>query len=135
MARMLKTYNNINVVYCENDNEALGAIDAIEAAGQKCGSDIMNGEIMVISFDGVNENAIQYCLDGTISLIVECNPLHGPRVEAILQSLEKGETPEKYEYVYETLYSSCRDVESVTVEEETYPVTILTQEVIDARPY
>ena len=135
MARMLKTYNNINVVYCENDNEALGAIEAIEAAGQKCGSDIMNGEIMVISFDGVNENAIQYCLDGTISLIVECNPLHGPRVEAILQSLEKGETPEKYEYVYETLYSSCRDVESVTVEEETYPVTILTQEVIDARPY
>ena len=119
----------------ENDNEALGAIEAIEAAGQKCGSDIMNGEIMVISFDGVNENAIQYCLDGTISLIVECNPLHGPRVEAILQSLEKGETPEKYEYVYETLYSSCRDVESVTVEEETYPVTILTQEVIDARPY
>ena len=135
MARMLKTYNNINVVYCENDNEALGAIEAIEAAGQKCGSDIMNGEIMVISFDGINENAIQYCLDGTISLIVECNPLHGPRVEAILQSLEKGETPEKYEYVYETLYSSCRDVESVTVEEETYPVTILTQEVIDARPY
>ena len=134
MARMLKTYNNINVVYCENDNEALGAIEAIEAAGQKCGSDIMNGEIMVISFDGVNENAIQYCLDGTISLIVECNPLHGPRVEAILQSLEKGETPEKYEYVYETLYSSCRDVESVTVEEETYSVTILTQEVIDARP-
>ena len=107
----------------------------IEAAGQKCGSDIMNGEIMVISFDGVNENAIQYCLDGTISLIVECNPLHGPRVEAILRSLEKGETPEKYEYVYETLYSSCKDVESVTVDEETYPVTILTQEVIDARPY
>ena len=66
----------------------------LEAAGQKCGSDIMNGEIMVISFDGVNENAIQYCLDGTISLIVECNPLHGPRVEAILRSLEKGETPE-----------------------------------------
>ncbi len=135
MARMLKTYNNINVVYCENDNEALGAIEAIEAAGQKCGSDIMNGEIMVISFDGVNENAIQYCLDGTISLIVECNPLHGPRVEAILQSLEKGKTPEKYEYVYETLYSSCKDVEFVTVDEETYPVTILTQEVIDARPY
>ena len=33
MESMLKQYDNINVVYCENDNEAFGAIDAIEAAG------------------------------------------------------------------------------------------------------
>lgn len=32
MESMLKQYDNINVVYCENDNEAFGAIDAIEAA-------------------------------------------------------------------------------------------------------
>ena len=31
MESMLKQYDNINVVYCENDNEAFGAIDAIEA--------------------------------------------------------------------------------------------------------
>ena len=30
MESMLKQYDNINVVYCENDNEAFGAIDAIE---------------------------------------------------------------------------------------------------------
>ena len=29
MESMLKQYDNINVVYCENDNEAFGAIDAI----------------------------------------------------------------------------------------------------------
>ena len=31
MESMLKQYKDINVVYCENDNEAFGAIDAIEA--------------------------------------------------------------------------------------------------------
>lgn len=30
MESMLKQYKDINVVYCENDNEAFGAIDAIE---------------------------------------------------------------------------------------------------------
>lgn len=54
MESMLKQYDNINVVYCENDNEAFGAIDAIEAAGKTVGSDIANGEIMVMSFDTTN---------------------------------------------------------------------------------
>ena len=30
MQNLLKEYDNINVVYCENDNEAIGAIEAIE---------------------------------------------------------------------------------------------------------
>ena len=38
MESMLKQYDNINVVYCENDNEAFGAINAIEAAGKKSGT-------------------------------------------------------------------------------------------------
>ena len=53
MESLLKRYDNINVVYCENDNEAFGAIEAIEEAGKKTGSDIANGEIMVLSFYGV----------------------------------------------------------------------------------
>ena len=56
MAQMLRQYNNINVVYCENDNEALGAIEAIEAAGKHAGSDIKNGDILIISFDGINSH-------------------------------------------------------------------------------
>ncbi len=40
MESMLKQHDNINVVYCENDNEAFGAIDAIEAAGKTVGSDM-----------------------------------------------------------------------------------------------
>lgn len=135
MAQMLVTYNNINVVYCENDNEALGAIEAIEAAGKHAGGDIKNGDILVMSFDGVNETAINYCLEGTIACIVECNPLHGPRVENIIQTLESGGTPDKLEYVSETLYSSYESVDEVRVDSEAYPVTLLTQEVIDTRAY
>ena len=135
MSHMLVTYNNINVVYCENDNEALGAIEAIEAAGRHAGGDIAGGDILVLSFDGVNEDAINYCLDGVIACIVECNPLHGPRVKNIIETLEAGGTPDKLEYVAETLYSSYHEVKSVTVGEDTYSVTLLTQDIIDTRAY
>ncbi|MBR3058323.1 MAG: ABC transporter substrate-binding protein [Clostridiales bacterium] len=117
MAEFLREYNNINVVYCENDNEAIGAIDAIEAAGKRVGPDIANGEIMVVSFDGINTDAQQYLKEGKISCIAECNPLHGPRVQALIKTLEAGETPEKYNYVQETLFSSVPEIKVVTVDE------------------
>ena len=90
MESMLKQYDNINVVYCENDNEAFGAIDAIEAAGKTVGSDIANGEIMVISFDTTNAGLTD-TLAGKITCDVECNPLHGPRAEELIKALEAGE--------------------------------------------
>ncbi len=125
MASFLREYDNINVVYCENDNEAIGAIDAIEAAGKRVGSDIKNGEIMVVSFDGINAQALEYLKQGKISCIAECNPLHGPRVQALIETLESGGTPEKYNYVAETLFSSVPEITSVTIGEETYSVDIV----------
>ena len=125
MASFLRQYDNINVVYCENDNEAIGAIAAIEAAGKKVGPDIANGEIMVVSFDGINADAMQYLKEGKISCIAECNPHHGPRVQALIETLERGETPDKYNYVQETLFSSVQEIKSVTVGDESYEVTIV----------
>ena len=100
MESMLKQYDNINVVYCENDNEAFGAIDAIEAAGKTVGSDIANGEIMVMSFDTTNAGLTD-TLAGKIACDVECNPLHGPRAEELIKALEAGEEVEKLNYVAE----------------------------------
>ena len=100
MESMLKQYDNINVVYCENDNEAFGAIDAIEAAGKTVGSDIANGEIMVMSFDTTNAGLTD-TLAGKIACDVECNPLHGPRAEELIKALEAGEEVEKLNYVDE----------------------------------
>ncbi len=124
MASFLNQFDNINVVYCENDNEAIGAIEAIEATGRKVGSDIRNGEIMVVSFDGINQEAMKYLQEGKISCIGECNPLHGPRVLDLINTLEEGKEPEKYNYVPETLFSSVPEIKSVTVDGETYEVTI-----------
>ena len=135
MKSLLKQYDNINVVYCENDNEAFGAIEAIEAAGKKVGSDITNGEIMVISFDGVKKEAMSYVLKDKITCIAECNPLHGPRVQAVIELLEAGGTPDKFSYVDEGIFSANETVKSLTVDDIRYEVTILTQEMLDAREY
>jgi len=131
MQYLLRKYKDINVVYCENDNEALGAIDAIEATGRKTGSDIAQGEIMVISFDAVNKEALQYVLEDKITCIAECNPLHGPRVEGIISQLERGNKPEKFSYVSEKIYCTDDTVSEIKVDGNTYPITVLTQEIID----
>jgi simple sugar transport system substrate-binding protein len=122
MAALLKGYDNINVVYCENDNMAIGAIDALESAGKRVGQNIMNGEVMVVSFDGVNEQSLQYCREGKISCIAECNPLHGPRVQALIEALENGETPEKFNYVDEGLFSCVSSVKNVVVDGTEYTI-------------
>lgn len=110
MEAFLEQYDNINVVYRENDNETFGAIEAIESAGRKAGSDIARGEIMVISFDGVDEDAIRYLTEGKITCIVECNPLHGPRVQALIETLEAGGQPEKLSYVDGEIFSADETV-------------------------
>lgn len=114
MESVLKQNSDIDVVYCENDNEAFGAIDAIEAAGKTVGKD----GITVISFD-TTRAGLNDVLAGKISLDVECNPLHGPRVQEIIEKLESGEEVEKTAYVDETQFDS-----------ET-----ITQEMIDERAY
>lgn len=131
MESFLEQYDNINVVYCENDNEAFGAIEAIEAAGGKAGSDIMNGEIMVISFDGVNKEAMNYVLEDRITCITECNPLHGPRVRAIIELLESGKIPEKFSYVDGKIFSADETIKEVMVDGTGYGITILTPDMIE----
>ena len=139
MESMLKQYDNINVVYCENDNEAFGAIDAIEAAGKTVGSDIANGEIMVMSFDTTNAGLTD-TLAGKITCDVECNPLHVPRAEELIKALEAGEEVQKLNYVDEEIFAADDTVDKVTAvnsldEEGEYAVTPITQEIIDGRAY
>ena len=139
MESMLRQYDNINGVYCENDNEAFGAIDAIEAAGKTVGSDIANGEIMVMSFDTTNAGLTD-TLAGKIACDVECNPLHGPRAEELIKALEAGEEVEKLNYVDEEIFATDDTVDKVKAvnsldEEGEYDVTPITQEIIDGRAY
>lgn len=134
MESFIKQYDNINVVYCENDNEAFGAIDALTAAGKTVGGDIANGQVMVMSFDSTKAGLTD-TLSGQITLNTECNPLHGPRVQKIIETLKSGGTPDKTAYVDEEMFSADKTVTSVTVDGADYKVTELTQDVLSARAY
>lgn len=132
MESFLKKYKkDIDVVYCENDNEAFGAVEAIKAAGYSVGAD---GDMMIVSFDST-QAGLNAVLSGQITLNVECNPLHGPRVEKIIQQLENKETPEKKAYVDEEIFANDDTVKSVSVDGTEYPVTVVTEDVIKERKY
>ena len=131
MESMLKKHDNINVVYCENDNEAFGAIDAIEAAGKKVGPD---GDILVMSFDTTNAGLTD-TLSGKIICNTECNPLHGPRVQEIIEKLEAGEDVDKIAYVDEEMFAFDDTVKTVTVGDKDFDLTAISQEIIDGRAY
>ncbi len=109
MESFLKQYPDINVVVCENDNMAFGAIDAIKAAGKTCGPE---GDIVVMSFDAVAA-AFDSMIAGDLNATFECNPLHGPRVAEIIQKLEAGESVEKIQYVDESFFDTSMDVEAI----------------------
>jgi simple sugar transport system substrate-binding protein len=115
MSEILKTTKDIDVVYCENDGEAVGVIDAMEEAGLKCNTE---DGVIVISFDATRLG-LEYCLKGKIGLTVECNPLQGPYVNDIIQKLNRGEPIERETYIEETQFD-CFNI---------------TQEMIDSRGY
>lgn len=109
MESFLKSYDDIDVVICENDNSAFGAIDAIKAAGKTCGPE---GDIIVVGFDSVKA-AFESMIAGDMNATFECNPLHGPRVDEIIQKLEAGEKVEKIQYVDEGYFDTTMDLESI----------------------
>jgi len=125
MENMLSQYDGINVVYCENDNSAFGAIEALTAAGLKVGSKINEGEVMVLSFDGVKQEALDKLRDDVITCIAECNPEHGPRVEAIINMMERGGMPEKYQYVPEDMFTSVDLVDEIRIGYSIFKVNVI----------
>ena len=104
----------IDVVYCENDNIAFGALQALEEQGYTCG----RGGVNIVTFDATR-GALTECLNGKISLAVECNPLLGPLVEEVIETMEAGGAPEKQRYV----------------EERSFAAEDLTEELIEMREY
>ncbi len=98
MESILKSTSKIDVVFAENDNMAWGAVDAIKAAGKVPGKDII-----IICFDAVHET-FNRMISGEINCAVECNPLHGPRVDEIIKLLQAGKSVDKIMYVNEGVF-------------------------------
>ena len=102
------------MVYCENDNIAFGALQALEEQGYVCGTD----GVSIITFDATR-GALTECLNGRIALAVECNPLLGPLVETVIRDMEAGRTPEKHSYVEEQVFTS-EDLTAALIEGREY---------------
>ena len=100
MEALLARDTGFDLIYSENDNMAYGAIDALRAAGLAPGRDVT-----ILSFDA-SGHALRLILSGEINFDVECNPLHGPRVQAVIEQLRRGETPPKFTYVEETAFDA-----------------------------
>lgn len=103
----------ITALYAHNDDMALGAIQAIEAAGKKPGADIL-----IVSIDGVRD-AFQAMLEGKLNCSVECNPLLGAQLFDTIEKVKRGETVPKH----------------IKTEEGVFDQSRVTAEVIKARGY
>lgn len=74
------TGGDFNVVYCHNDEMALGAVLALKAAGMNPGTDVK-----VIAIDGQAE-AVEAIIAGEMNAIATCSPRFG---KAAFDALEK----------------------------------------------
>lgn len=92
---------DIDVIYSENDNMTFGAMRALDEAGITYGQ---GGDVTIISFDAARR-ALKLCMEGKINLCVECNPLHGPRVDELIRQYLAGETIPKQIFVEETVFT------------------------------
>ncbi len=83
-------FKKVNVLFAHNDDMAIGAIQAIEAAGLKPGKDIV-----IVSVDGVRD-AFKAIKAGKANCTVECNPLLGPQVyDAVADIIAGKELPKE----------------------------------------
>jgi len=86
MEAFLKANPKIDMVFAQNDDMALGAVEAIEAAGKKPGQDIK-----IVAIDATHDG-MQATADGKFNFLVECNPLLGPQLMDIAKKVVAGET-------------------------------------------
>jgi galactofuranose transport system substrate-binding protein len=82
MEAFLKKSKDIQGVFAHNDEEAIGAIQAITEAGLVPGKDIM-----VLGLDAT-AHGFEYLISGQLGADIECNPLLAPQVyEAALKAM------------------------------------------------
>jgi simple sugar transport system substrate-binding protein len=101
MEGFLQKYgSDIDLVYAHNDDMALGAIDAIEAAGLVPGTDIQ-----IVSIDAVKDGMLAL-IDGKINFIVECNPLLGELAAGLVKDVLADKGVEKKVYVEDQSFTA-----------------------------
>ncbi|RKS80412.1 ribose transport system substrate-binding protein [Motilibacter peucedani] len=82
---LLQAHPDVNAIYAENDEMALGAITALQDKG-KNGTD----KVHIVSIDGT-KGAVQAIVDGDIDAVIESNPAYGPAAEDALNAYVNGD--------------------------------------------
>ncbi len=114
MKKLLESFQDIDVVVAQNDDMMFGAVEALNEAGLTTGTD---GEVIVISFDACRA-ALEMIQAGALNVDVECNPLQGPYIEAIIKNLEEGISVDRETYIPENVF----DIKNIDefINERTY---------------
>jgi galactofuranose transport system substrate-binding protein len=98
MEQIIQAQPDINGVYAENDEMALGALVALKSAGKAPGTDVQ-----VVSIDGTR-NAVQKIVDGEMLSVVESNPRFGPLAFETLEKFLGGEAVSQNVVISDKLY-------------------------------
>ena len=107
MESFLKSYrDDIDILFSQNDDMALGAIQAIEAAGLKPAQDII-----IVGADAV-KGMFQAMIDGKANATVECNPLQGDLFFETCKKILAGEEVPKSVYVEEGVFDATNAAEA-----------------------
>jgi ABC-type sugar transport system substrate-binding protein len=103
---LLQAHPEATAIYAHNDEMALGAIAALEAAGKTPGKDVI-----VVSIDG-EKDAVQAIIDGKLGATCECNPRFGPKAFEVMKRYAAGEKLPPYIKNTDNFYdaSNAKDV-------------------------
>lgn len=85
MENIIQVYNGrFNSVFAQNDEMAIGAIQALKAVGITPGKDVL-----LVSIDG-EQDALKAIVAGELGASVECTPIFGPKVFDVIEDHLKG---------------------------------------------
>ncbi|RNM16795.1 ABC transporter substrate-binding protein [Nocardioides pocheonensis] len=102
MEAFLKSQKGIDVLFAHNDDEGLGAIEAIKAAGLTPGKDIK-----IITIDATHDGMTALS-QGEINYIVECNPLLGPQLMDLAKKVVDGKSVPQRVVTEETAFDQAQ---------------------------
>jgi ribose transport system substrate-binding protein len=111
MEQLIQSNPDIDAVYAENDEMALGAIQALKDAGKDPGADVK-----VVSIDGTRQ-AVQAIITGDINAVIETNPRFGPLAFDTIEKYLAGKPIPQKIIVQDDVYTKKNAQEKLT---ETY---------------
>ena len=92
---------DFNVIYCENDDMAKGAVQALDEAGITHGA---GGDVIIVSFD-CNKWALEEVYNGNWNLDVQCSPFQAAYIDDVIKNgtNEKVVIPEEKAFDCDTI--------------------------------